>query len=78
MHGVLIYGGPVDNTGDGDVLLTGCVRPGADAGHQQRAAHQLTARAARDEPRGKEYRQDRHQQEQHTDFPHVAMVGLLA
>lgn len=67
---VLIDGGAVDETGDGDVLLTTDVRARADPGHQQCAAEQLAARAARDEPLGKKYAQHRHQQEQKTEFPH--------
>jgi hypothetical protein len=61
IHGVLIEGGSVDYPRDRDVLLTDCVRSRADAGHQQRAARQLTTRTARDEPLGKEDHQDRHQ-----------------
>ena len=74
---MLVDGGSVDNTGDGDKLFTGGVRSGANPGHQQRAAQQLTAGTARDEPLSKQYPQDSHQQEQHTEFPHAAMVGLL-
>ena len=78
IHGVLTNRGSGENSGDGDVLLTAGFRSWADSGHQHRAARQLTARAARDEPLGEEHRQDRHQQEQHAEFPHAAMVGLLA
>lgn len=67
---VLIDGGAVDETGDGHVLLTADVRARADPGHQQGAAEQLAARAARDEPLGKKNPQYRYQQEQKTEFPH--------
>lgn len=75
IHRVLVDVGAVDHPGDGDELLTGGVRPRADPGHQQRAAQLLTAGAARHEPLGKEHPQHSHQQEQHTEFPHPAIVG---
>ena len=36
------------------------------------------ARATRKEPLGNEPGHDGHQQQQHAEFPHSAMVGLLA
>ncbi|BBY41509.1 hypothetical protein MMAN_56430 [Mycobacterium mantenii] len=74
---MFVDGGPIDHAGDGDELLAGGVRAGADSGHQQRAAQQLTARAPRNEPLDEKYGQYGHQQEQQTEFPHDAMVGLL-
>ena len=41
IHGVLVDGGPVDDAGDGDVLLTVGVGSWADPGYQQRAARQV-------------------------------------
>lgn len=56
IHGVLIDRGPSDDPGDGDILLAACVRSRADSGHQERAAGQISPRAARDKPRSKKYR----------------------
>ncbi|OOK82844.1 PPE family protein [Mycobacterium kansasii] len=79
IHAVLVDGWAVEDAGDGDKLLARLVRPGTDAGHQQCAARQGTARAGRKEPRRKEHHQYRDQNEQHAQFPsHAAMVGLLA
>jgi hypothetical protein len=75
VDGVLIHGGSVYDTGEGDILLAADVRSRAHPGHQQRATEELAARTARDEPLGKKYRQDRDEQEQQTEFPHAAMVG---
>jgi hypothetical protein len=77
IDGVLIDGGAVDDTGDGDVLLAVGIRSWADSGHQQGAAEQLAARATRDKPLRKEYPQYGHQQEQKTEFPHAAMVAAM-
>lgn len=72
---MLVDGGSVDHAGDGDELLAGGVGSGTYPGHQQCAAQQLTARAARDEPLDEKYAQDGHQQKQQSEFPHEAIVG---
>ena len=78
VHRVLVDCRSVDNAGDGHELLTARVRSWADPGHQQRPTRQFAAGTARDEPLRKEHPQDRHKEEQQTEFPHPAMVGLLA
>jgi hypothetical protein len=78
VHRVFVDGGSVDHAGDGDELFAGGIGAGADPGDQQRAAEQLTpraARAARDETLDEKYRQHGHQQDQQSEFPHGAMVG---
>lgn len=75
---MLIDGRSIDNTGHGDILLTVGVRSWANTCHQERAVSQRTARATGEEPRGKKHHQNRDQYEQRSEFPHTAMVGLLA